>query len=128
MNRISSYEATVIKLLKAAAISFQREKQFKDLGHGYYRFDFYLPALNVIIEADGPQHFTYSKFFHKKREDFLKAKERDRRKNSFCLARGIKLYRIPYWEFEYITTARDLFQDKFLVRTKYHNDNLRAPK
>ena len=105
-----------------------REKQFKDLHYGYYRFDFYLPALNVIIEADGPQHFTYNSHFHKKRSDFLKAKERDRRKNSYCLAHGIKLYRIPYWEFEHVSTARDLFNPKFLVQTKYHNDNLRAPK
>lgn len=111
-----------------AAIPFQREKQFKDLRNGYYRFDFYLPSLNVIIEADGPQHFTYNKHFHKKREDFLKAKERDRWKNSYCLAHGIKLYRIPYWEFEYITSAKDLFQNKFLVKSKYHNDNLRVPK
>ena len=34
--------------------------------------------------------------------DFLKAKERDRIKNSYALSHNIKLYRIPYWEVENI--------------------------
>lgn len=127
-NRISSYEATVIKLLTAAAIPFQREKQFKDLRNGYYRFDFYIPSLNIVIEVDGQQHFSYNKYFHKKREDYLEARERDRQKNSYCLAHHIKLYRIPYWEFDFLASVKDLFNPKFLVKTKYHNDIIHIPK
>lgn len=128
MNKPSSYELKVINILKNNNIKFEREKQFKDLCNGYYRFDFFLPYLNVIIECDGEQHFGYSKLFHRKREDFLKSQERDRRKNSYCLANCIKLYRIPFWEFENIKNFSDLFQDKFLVKNKWHNDNLKIPK
>lgn len=101
-----------------------REKTFKDLKHGYLRFDFYFPLTGMCCEIDGPQHMEYTKFFHKKRSDFTKAQERDRVKNSYCLAYGIPLYRIPYWEMDNIHCVDDLFQDKFLVRSKYHNDNI----
>lgn len=128
MNKPSSYELKVINILKENNLIFEREKQFKDLHYGYYRFDFFIPNMNIIIECDGEQHFCYSKKFHKKREDFLKSQERDRRKNSYCLANGIKLYRIPFWEFENIKTFSDLIQNKFLVRNKWHNDTLKIPK
>lgn len=128
MNKISSYEAVVIKILMAAAIKFEREKQFKDLHNGYYRFDFYLPFLNTIIECDGEQHFRYTSRFHKNKSDFTKAQERDRQKNSYCLAKGIKLYRIPYWEFDNIHNLSDLFNVKFLVTSKWHNDFLKISK
>ena len=128
MYKTSSYEAAVIKILQAAAIQFEREKQYKDLRNGKYRFDFYIPSLNVLIEVDGEQHLKFTSKFYKKREDFLKAQERDRRKNSYCLAHGIPLYRIPYWEIENLKTARDLFQDKFLVKSAFHNDLIKMPK
>ena len=78
----------------------------------------------MCCEIDGPQHMEYTKFFHKKRSDFTKAQERDRVKNSYCLAHEIPLYRIPYWEMDNIRCVDDIFQDKFLVRSKYHNDNI----
>lgn len=128
MNKISSYEAAVINILQAAALKFEREKQFKDLHYGYYRYDFYIPSMNILIECDGEQHFRYTKMFHKKKSDFTKAQERDRQKNSYALAHQIKLYRIPFWEFEHIKNLSDIFQEKFLVKTKWHNDYLKVPK
>ena len=128
MNKPSSYEAVVINILRAAAINFEREKQFKDLRNGYYKFDFYIPSLNILIECDGEGHFQYIKKFHKKKSDFTKAQERDRLKNSYALSQGLKLYRIPYWEFEHLTQFSDLTQNKFLVTSKWHNDMLRPPK
>lgn len=125
---MSSFEDHVIKVLKKENISFQREKTFQDLKHGLYRFDFYLPIQNILIEVDGEQHYVYSKQFHHKREDFLKAKERDRNKNSYSLAHKIPLYRIPYWEIKLIQKFSDIIQDKFLVKSKWHNDNLKILK
>ncbi len=122
MSKISKLEAAVIKILNAAAIPFIPEKQFKDCHHGYYRFDFYLPKLNIILECDGQQHYKFTKIFHKTRTDFLKGQERDRRKNSYCLANEIKLYRIPYWEMENLKVYEDLIQPEFEVKNKYHND------
>ena len=115
--KTSSLEEKIITILKKEKIKFQREKTYPDLKFGYYRFDFLLPQHNLLIEVDGAQH-------HKKRQDFLKAQERDRRKNSYALSHNIPLYRIPYFEIENINTFQDIIQDKFLVKNKWHCDNV----
>jgi len=123
---MSSYESQIISILKSAKIKFQREKTFKDLKCGLFRFDFYIPNYNgqtLIIEVDGEQHFKpiYG------RQSFLKGQEHDRRKNSYCLANNIPLYRIPYWEIKNLKAPSDIFIDKFLVKTRWHNDQIKAP-
>ena len=123
---MSKYEESVIKILKQGQISFVREKTFSDLKHGLFRFDFYIYNLNgapAIVEVDGEQHFKpiYG------RQSFLKGQEHDRRKNSYCLANNIPLYRIPYWEIKNLKTSADIFSNKFLVKTRWHNDQLKAP-
>lgn len=120
---MSKYEDNIIFLLKQDKIHFQREKTFSDLKHGLFRFDFYIPNLQgtpVIVEVDGEQHFKpiYG------RQAFLKGQEHDRRKNSYCLANNIPLYRIPYWEIKNLTEAKDIFKEKFLVKSRWHNDQL----
>ena len=122
--KTSSLEEHIIKILQKEKIKFQREKTYPDLKSGYYRFDFFLPQYNLLIEVDGAQHYKFSKIFHKKRQDFLKAQERDRKKNSYALSHNILLYRIPYFEIENINTFQDILQDKFLVKDKWHCDNV----
>lgn len=124
--KMSKYEDSIISILKAEKITFYREKTFQDLKHGLFRFDFYIPNLcdrPVIVEVDGEQHFKpiYG------RQSFLKGQEHDRRKNSYCLANKILLYRIPYWEIKNLKTAANIFQDNFLVKTRWHNDRLQIP-
>ena len=116
-----------MELLKKAKISFYREKTFKDLKKGLFRFDFYLYNYHgrpAIIEVDGEQHFKpiYG------RQAFLKGQEHDRQKNSYCLANDIPLYRIPYWEIRELKTINDIFTEEHLVKDRWHNDNLKAPK
>lgn len=123
--KTSSLEEHIISVLKKEKIKFQREKSYPDLKSGYYRFDFYLPEQNILCECDGIQHYKFSKKFHKSRQDFLKAQERDRRKNSYALAHQIPLYRIPYWEIDNINSFNDIIQDKFLVKSKWHLDKLK---
>ena len=123
---MSKYEESIIKILKKEHISFIREKTFSDLKHGLFRFDLYILDLNcapAIVEVDGEQHFKpiYG------RQSFLKGQEHDRRKNSYCLANNIPLYRIPYWEIKNLNTTKDIFKDEFLVKTRWHNDQLKAP-
>ena len=122
--KTSSLEEHIISVLKKEKIKFQREKTYPDLKQGWYRYDFFIPSLNFLIEIDGAQHYKFSKIFHKKRQDFLKAQERDRRKNSYALSHNIPLYRIPYFEIENINTFQDILQDKFLVKDKWHCDNV----
>ena len=122
--KTSSLEEHIISVLKKEKIKFQREKTYPDLKQGWYRYDFFIPSLNFLIEIDGAQHYKFSKLFHKKRQDFLKAQERDRKKNSYALSHNIPLYRIPYFEIENINTFQDILQDKFLVKDKWHCDNV----
>ena len=125
VKKMSKNEEKIVKILLQEKISFIREKTFQDLKNGKFRFDFYLPKENIIIEIDGEQHFKQIKKFQKTRQDFLKQQERDRRKNSYCLANNIPLYRVPYWEIENINCFKQLIKKDFLVKNKWHNDNLR---
>ena len=123
---MSNYEKCVIKILKKESISFEREKTFQDLKHGLFRFDFYIPnyqGRHLIIEVDGEQHFKpiYG------RQSFLKGQEHDRRKNSYCLANNIELYRIPYWEVKNLKTFSDILSPNFLVTSRWHSDLLEIP-
>lgn len=123
---MSSYEEKIVKILKAAAIKFQREKTFSDLRGGKYRYDFYIPSTNTILEIDGQFHFKPIRG-----EQELKAqKERDRRKNSYALAHNIPLYRIPYWDLDNngIKNYNNLIQKKYLVTSRWHNDRIKVPK
>ena len=115
-----------MELFKKAKISFYREKTFKDLKKGLFRFDFYIwnyHGTPAIVEVDGEQHFKpiYG------RQAFLKGQEHDRQKNSYCLANNIPLYRIPYWEIYTLKSADEIFTEAHLVKSRWHNDNLTIP-
>ena len=122
---MSKNEEYILNILLKENIKFIREKTFSDLRKGKYRFDFYLPKYNMCLEIDGEQHFKQVSKFQKTKSDFLKQQERDRRKNSYCLANNIPLYRVPYWEIENINCFKQIIKKEFLVKNKWHNDNLR---
>lgn len=119
---MSKLEQRITDILNTSKIRYQTEKQFRDLHGGWYRYDFYLPDLNILLEGDGAQHYQFTPIFHKKRSDFTKAQERDRIKNSYALSHNIKLYRIPYWDLENLMTFEDLCKPQYLVSSKFHND------
>lgn len=73
------------------------------------------------MEVDGAQHFHYVPHFHKSQLGFMRQKEWDRKKNSFCLMHRIPLIRIPYWDIENLT-LNDIFTNKtYRVTNKDHN-------
>lgn len=119
---MSKVEDKFALLLKQNHIPYVREKTYPDLKHGKLRFDFYLPTMNILLEVDSELHFQEIKKFHKKYNDFTHAQENDRIKNSYALAHNIRLYRIPYWEFNNIKTIADLFSPQFIVTSRWHND------
>lgn len=122
---MSKGEDKIVDLLNRGKIFFVREKSFKDLKHGLFRYDFYLPYLNggpAIIEFNGEQHYYYVSRFFKKNTDFTKVQEHDRRKISYALANNIKIYIIPYWELPKISSNQDLFNEKYLARSRWKND------
>lgn len=122
---MSKGEEKIIELLQRGRYRFEREKRFKDLKHGLYRFDFYVVggrAIPCAIEFQGAQHYQYVKKFYSSRAEFEAAKERDRRKISYCLAHNIPLYIIPYWELDNLHTAADLFNPRFRAANRWKND------
>lgn len=65
------------------------------------RADFYIPKYNAIIEYDGKQHFDPVE--HWGGEEILEGIAfRDAVKNKYCDWLGIRLLRIPYWQFDEI--------------------------
>ena len=122
---MSKGEEKIIELLQKGRYKFEREKRFKDLKRGLYRFDFYIVggrAIPCAIEYQGEQHYQYVDKFYRSRAEFEAAKERDRRKISYCLAHNIPIYVIPYWELENIHTAADLFNSRFRATSRWKND------
>ena len=122
---MSRYEEQVITLLQKGRYKFEREKRFGDLKCGRYRFDFYVfggRAIPCCIEVQGEGHYEYIPKFYSTRAEFAAAKERDRRKISYCLANNIPLYIIPYWELDSIHTAADLFHPRFRATSRWKND------
>ena len=121
---MSNYEEQIISLLQKAGYKFEREKHFSDLKKGKYRFDFCIDVDGgqVLLEVQGQQHYQFIPKFYRSRADFESAKERDRRKISYCLAHKIPLYIIPYWEIKKLSSADDLFQSYFRANTRWKND------
>ena len=120
-------EEKIVKLLNANKISFEREKTFPDL-KGFksanLRYDFYLPDYNgcqILIEFQGLEHYKRVPFFQETEADFQKRQIYDEKKISYSLAKKIHLYCIPYWELDGLQEINDLFQEKFLAKSKDHN-------
>lgn len=104
----STGELNIQNLLIENQIHFEREKIFKDLG--LYRFDFYLPKYNRLIEFDGEQHFKQNIFF----DNLEEIQKRDQEKNEWAKENNVPLVRIPYWERDNITLDM-ILGDKYLV-------------
>lgn len=127
---MSGYELTVLKLLRKGGYHFAQEHTLRDLNsiNGKpMRLDFVILdgcGITAAIEVEGEQHYQFVKRFYKKRSDFLTQQENDRRKFSYCLAHRIPLYVIPYWAIPQLTSAADIFQKEFLVKSKFHNDKV----
>ena len=78
-------------------------KEYKIDGHKY-RYDFYLPDLNLLIEYDGPQHFRPVEAFGGE-IGFEKTLHRDHMKNKLAKENKIKLLRIIYLDFKKIEST-----------------------
>lgn len=73
-----------------------------------YKYDFYLPEYNLMIEYDGRIHYEPARYHGKDSEqdliDLKKRQKRDRIKTKYCEDNNINLLRIPYWESKNIET------------------------
>ena len=69
-------------------------------------FDFYLIEHNMVIEFDGMQHYVATTFGHcddaTAEEKLTYTQRHDKIKDEFCNANGIKIIRIPYYDYKNI--------------------------
>lgn len=124
-NYLSPGASRLLQILQKEKLQFSLEKNYEDLHNGLYRFDFCVENFKnhpILIEYDSNLHFEYVPRFHKNKQNFKAAQERDRIKNSYALSHGIPLYRIPYWDINKINTLNDITQPQYLVQTRWHND------
>ena len=125
---MSRGEELISSLLRKEKIPFEKEKTFIDLKMGRYRYDFYIADLHgrrTVIEYNGAQHYGYISAFYPSMKSWLGALERDRAKISYALANDIDIYIIPYWDYDKLRNANDLFQNKYKAKSRWHNDEIR---
>lgn len=92
---ISVGELKVANYLDVLGIVYIREHK---LPKSNFRFDFFLPDLNVLIEYDGKQHYVETGYLGGK-DKLAKNKENDKLKNMLASSYNIPLIRIKYTEF-----------------------------
>lgn len=115
----SKYMDFVEKYLKDKNILFEKEKYYDDCR--YVRklpFDYYLPSYNVCIEVDGEFHFednSVYKNWHSGRSSYEEVKKRDGIKTKYCLDNGIKLIRLPYYDFNVFNEILDEELEQYML-------------
>jgi very-short-patch-repair endonuclease len=81
-------------------ILYERQKIFDGCKNiNPLRFDFYIPAINTVIEYDGEFHYMEINGIP---NDYEQQQTNDRIKDKYCEDNGIRIVRIPYWEKENI--------------------------
>ena len=86
--------------LENNSILFEKQKWFPDCrDRNPLPFDFYLQEYNLLIEYDGRQHFEETDYFT---YTLKTIQYHDQIKNNYCLINGIRLIRIPYWNYNKI--------------------------
>lgn len=123
--KASKGEAALENIFKKYNIKFQ--PQYTILNEeNKYRYDFYLPEYNTIIEFHGQQHYEYKQHFHKTYEKFIKSQETDKYKIELANKNNIRLIEfhykslnLPKEKFEelVITTLTEGVKDMQLIKT-----------
>lgn len=80
------------------------------------RFDFFIPGDRLMVEFDGDQHYTGSKFYHT-RGEWMDAVQRDEIKNGYCRTEKLSLLRIPSSYSRHPSKLRTLLVD-FIHRVR----------
>lgn len=106
--RLSKGELKIIKYLGDNNIKYIRQYTFSTCRNPQtnrkFRFDFYIPSKNILIEYDGQQHFSIGRLgSHIQTEkEFKYLQYKDTIKTKYAAHNNIGLIRIPYTELKNI--------------------------
>lgn len=101
---MSRGELSIYKILRMVSVEFVCQHRFVDcvsMSGNQMVFDFWLPSRNLLIEYDGEQHYKEVPF-NSKSTNLPIIQQRDNIKNIYAKEKGIRLVRIPYWDFNNI--------------------------
>ena len=86
------------KELLESKFGFEFKKTRFNYNESRYEFDGYNEENKIAFEYHGIQHYIFTNHWHKTKEIFLAAQERDRKKEQYCIENNIQLLLIPYTE------------------------------
>lgn len=108
----STGENLVSAYLDKVGIKYEREYCVNNFGDkNRYRYDFYLPALNIVIEFHGRQHYEAIDYFGGV-EGFKRAQKRDAYKEQLLKKLNIPLLIIKYDKIDVLQTIIAQFINK----------------
>ncbi len=111
LDNQSSFEKIIESMLMQLDYTYEKEKSFPEFKA--YRYDFYIPSENIVIEVDGQQH--YVGWGHDP-ISLRESKKRDAIKNQFCIDNFIKILRIKYDKIDMLTLE---YLDRRIKTAKY---------
>lgn len=104
---MSKLENLVNKYLKLEFSNYQFKRNYcVYYNNSKLLFDFLIPELKVAIEVQGEQHYTFNKFYHSDKSDFIQQKYRDTLKTQWCDEHEYNLVTIHFSESETLTRER----------------------
>ena len=71
-----------------------------------YKYDFYLPDYNLLIEFHGIQHYEWIPYFHKTQSDFEDQRLRDKCKLWLAKEKSLHLIEFNYKQFKYMSETQ----------------------
>lgn len=108
-HKRSHGEMKIANWLQEKNIHFIEEQIFSWSSNSKFRYDFYLPENNLIIEYMGEQHYKEVNFFHDTLEE---RQQHDQIKEQEARGHGINYLIIPYTNFKNIEQIlQDWFND-----------------
>ena len=93
----SQFAEEMLSLLKKAFPSAKIiSEHFVNYTGNQLFFDFYLPAMNILIECQGEQHYKFVTHFHGTQAEYKVAKRRDQLKREWAKQEKIPLLEIKF--------------------------------
>lgn len=106
---MSKGERKILNFLVKQKIDFTKEKSFSWQSNSYWRYDFFLPDYNLIIEYNGSQHYIQKDFFQ---ENLSERQKVDAQKELEAKNQGYSYLIIPYTDYKKIDEIlTDWFND-----------------